>query len=150
MHSALKHIGIPILLAGAAFGIYHHFTSMRHADLVVFTKQRSVHFNVEIAATPEQETQGLMGRTSLAADAGMLFPIPDKNIIWMWMKNTQMSVDMIFIGEDQRITKIVPHNKPLDETPIMSDGPVLAVLEIADGMALMNQIDVGDKVDWVK
>lgn len=150
MNKYIRFALIPVAVAGA-FYFYSYHLGMRHADLAIFTQDnRTLHFNVEIAETSDQGKKGLQGRTSLKPNAGMLFLIPDGQIVWMWMKDTQIPVDMIFIAADHTITKIVPHNKPLDETPVQSDGPAAAILEIGDGLADANFIHLGDKVDWPK
>lgn len=103
-------------------------------------------FTVEIADDEAERQRGLMYRTSLAPDAGMLF-------IWnkaapraFWMRNTYIPLDIIYIGADGRIVSIAAMTEPFNETPVPSDGPALGVLEIAGGRAGQLGIAVGDRV----
>ncbi len=110
------------------------------------TARGSVTFRVEIADDEPERQQGLMYRTGLAPDAGMLF-------IWdraapraFWMKNTYIPLDIIYIGANGQIVSIAAMTEPYSETPIPSDGPALAVLEIAGGRAAELGIEIGDRV----
>jgi len=102
--------------------------------------------DVEVATTPEQETYGLMFRHSLPRDAGMLFLWPNDQMIMMWMKNTFIPLDMLFVRHDGTIAKIVTNAEPLSLTPLPSDGPVRAVVEINAGEAARRGLNPGDKV----
>lgn len=149
----MRKILIPIVLVITiilvAFFVLYPSDKMQHITLSIERQNNiPVAFNAEVAATERQGKTGLMHRTSLANNAGMLFPIPPGEIVWMWMKDTEIPIDMIFIGMDNTITKIAAHNKPHDETPVQSDGLIRAVLEINDGMATKSGIAVGDKVDY--
>jgi uncharacterized protein len=104
-------------------------------------------FTVELAQTPEQLAQGLMYRDRLPSRSGMLFIFPMVEETSMWMRNTQIPLDMLFIGADSRITHIVSNTRPFDERPIPSGGPVRGVLEINAGKAAELSIGVGDKVE---
>lgn len=104
-------------------------------------------FKVEIAETPEQLVQGLMYRDHLAPGAGMLFIFPMVKETSMWMHNTQIALDVLFIGADSKVTHIAANNRPYDERPIPSRGPVRAVLELNAGKAAELGIAVGDKVE---
>ena len=103
-------------------------------------------FDVELAVSPQQQAQGLMYRQSLAADAGMLFIYRPARPVSMWMKNTLIPLDMLFIAEDGEIVKTVERTVPLSLTTISSDGRVRAVLEINGGMASRLGIRPGDRV----
>ncbi len=103
-------------------------------------------FDVELAVSPQQQAQGLMYRPSLAADAGMLFIYRPAREVSMWMKNTVIPLDMLFIAEDGEIVKIVERAVPLSLTTISSDRRVRAVLEINGGMANRLGIRPGDRV----
>jgi uncharacterized membrane protein (UPF0127 family) len=104
-------------------------------------------FNVQVAATPEQQERGLMFVRSLAGDQGMIFPYDPPQNVAFWMKNTLIPLDMIFIRADGTIARIVTA-KPLDETTIPAGEPVAAVLEIRGGRAAELGIRTGDKADW--
>ena len=103
-------------------------------------------FDVELAVSPQQQAQGLMYRQSLAADAGMLFIYRPARPVSMWMKNTLIPLDMLFIAEDGEIVKTVERTVPLSLTTISSDDRVRAVLEINGGMVNRLGIRPGDRV----
>lgn len=104
-------------------------------------------FRVEVAATPAEQQKGLMFRTSLGPDEGMIFPNSPPAVRSFWMKNTVIPLDLIFIGPDRRILNI-GHGTPYALDPILSAGPAIGVLEIAGGRAAELGIAAGDKVAW--
>lgn len=104
-------------------------------------------FTVEIASTPEQRAQGLQGRRQLAADAGMLFDFGRIQPVLMWMKNTYLPLDIIFIRNDGRIVNIAPETTPESLAIIESAGLVKAVLEVPAGTAARLGIKAGDRVE---
>ncbi len=104
------------------------------------------HFTIELALTPEQQAQGLMFRRSLAPDAGMLFPHDSEQELLMWMKNTLIPLDMVFIRADGTISRIAERAVPLSLATISSDGPAAAVLEVNGGTAARLGLKPGDKV----
>ncbi|MEA2783417.1 MAG: uncharacterized protein QOK29_4961 [Rhodospirillaceae bacterium] len=114
--------------------------------LTIDTDRGSQAFKVELATTPEQMAVGLMYRRSLAPDAGMLFVYPSARQVAFWMKNTLIPLDMLFIGDDGRIRRIVERTVPLSETPIASLDEVRAVLELNGGTAERLGIKAGNKV----
>ena len=103
-------------------------------------------FTVEIAKTPRQQAQGLMFRRRLAADAGMLFLYAQPQIIRMWMKNTFIPLDMIFIGADGRIVSVVERTIPQSLETVSSAKPANAVLEVNGGTVSRLGIRPGDRV----
>ena len=103
-------------------------------------------FDVELAQTFEQRAQGLMFRRSLPWDAGMLFLYQRAGRASMWMRNTLIPLDMLFIERDGRIAHIAQRTVPLSLTPIESPGPVVAVLELNAGTTHRLGIEVGDRV----
>jgi len=105
------------------------------------------HFNVQVAATPDEQERGLMFYKSLRPDQGMIFPYDPPQDISFWMKNTLIPLDIIFIRLDGTIARITKA-KALDETPLPAGEPVAAVLEIRGGRAAELGIKPGDKVDW--
>lgn len=92
-------------------------------------------FDVEIARNPNELAYGLMNRTSMPADHGMLFVFPEEAERSFWMKNTLIPLDMIFIRADGTINSVHHSAIPHDLTPIYSKGPALAVLELNGGRA---------------
>ena len=103
-------------------------------------------FKVEVAETPEQRAQGLMFRQQLAGDAGMLFLFGSSEVRAMWMKNTLIPLDMLFIDETGKIVRIEQRTVPHSERAIVSGGPVAAVLEVNAGTASRLMIKPGDRV----
>ncbi|MDJ0685732.1 MAG: DUF192 domain-containing protein [Alphaproteobacteria bacterium] len=103
-------------------------------------------FDIEIARTGEQRAQGLMFRPSLPADAGMLFDYRRVQPVTMWMKNTMIPLDILFIDEDGIITHIVERAVPYSLKPLPSRGPVRAVLELNGGTVAKQGFRVGDRV----
>ncbi len=102
--------------------------------------------DVEIASTPEKQALGLMYRTSLPDTKGMLFPHKKPAELSMWMRNTYIPLDMVFIKADGTVHRIEAKAEPFSERIISSDGPVAAVLEIAGGAAERMGLKPGDKV----
>lgn len=103
-------------------------------------------FAVEMAVTPEQQAKGLMFRRELPEGQGMLFDFQKEQPTSFWMKNTYISLDMIFIRADGRILRIAENTVPLSEALVSSGGPVRAVLEVIAGTAKKLGIATGDRV----
>ena len=103
-------------------------------------------FTVEMALTTQQQDTGLMFRTMVPADTGMLFPWPQPQVSQMWMKNTIAPLDMVFIGPDHKIAAIADNTVPYSLRAISSGVPVIATLELQAGIAAAEDINVGDKV----
>ncbi|MBO9698261.1 MAG: DUF192 domain-containing protein [Sphingopyxis sp.] len=105
-------------------------------------------FNVEVARTDEEQARGLMFRTGLPADGGMLFPFEKPRIASFWMKNTLIPLDMVFIRADGSIDRIAENSIPESLEPVVSGGEVSAVLELAGGTAARLGIDETARVTW--
>ena len=105
-------------------------------------------FDVWIADTPERQQQGLMFVRDLPAMQGMLFPHEPPRVANFWMKNTYIELDMVFIGTDRHIIKIIERAQPFKLDSLSSDRPVSAVLEIKGGEAAKLGVRVGDLVSW--
>ncbi|GAB5461217.1 DUF192 domain-containing protein [Hoeflea sp. EC-HK425] len=114
--------------------------------LFIDTSKGPVGFTVELALTPENRATGLMNRQSMAADHGMLFRFDQTRDVLMWMKNTPLSLDMLFIAENGRIARIAENTVPYSETIIPSGSPVRYVLELNAGTAAKTGVSVGDRV----
>ncbi|OGS49864.1 MAG: hypothetical protein A3J40_12660 [Erythrobacter sp. RIFCSPHIGHO2_12_FULL_63_10] len=126
----------------------HPVSGLEVIDLSVITGETRRAFRVELAATQPDQARGLMFRTELGADEGMLFPSREPMVRSFWMKDTPLSLDIIFIGADGRIINIAANTTPYSLDSVMSDGPALAVLELRGGRAAELGIGPGDKVDW--
>ena len=105
-------------------------------------------FQVWIADTPPRQEQGLMFVRDLPASQGMLFPQDSPQVAHFWMKNTYIPLDMVFVGGDGRIAKIIANARPFSLAVLSSDVPVVAVLEIRGGEARQLALGVGDRVSW--
>jgi uncharacterized membrane protein (UPF0127 family) len=103
---------------------------------------------VEVADTADTQTRGLMYRQKLEPDHGMIFLFEDERSHSFWMKNTQISLDMIFIGRSGDIVGIHPNAEPLSLAPIDVGKPSRAVLEVAGGYAAAHGIAAGDRVTY--
>jgi hypothetical protein len=115
--------------------------------LTIVTHDGKQHvFNVEMALTPAQQTVGEMFRTSVPEDGGMLFDWGFAHESQMWMRNTLVPLDMVFINADGTIRAIAENTTPRSLAPIDSRGPVLATMELAAGVTAKLDIRVGDKV----
>jgi len=121
-------------------------TSLPTAKVVIDTQKGPVVFNVEVAADGASQEKGLMYRTTLATDAGMLFDFHQPNLVVFWMKNTPLSLDMLFIRADATVSTIAANTVPYSEDKIPASEPVRAVLEINGGRAVALGIQPGDKV----
>ena len=105
-------------------------------------------FDVEVARTDAEQDRGLMFRTSLPENGGMLFPFAKPRIGSFWMKNTLIPLDMIFVRADGSIDRIAENTIPESLEPVVSGGEVSAVLELAGGTAARLGIDESAKVTW--
>jgi uncharacterized membrane protein (UPF0127 family) len=103
-------------------------------------------FNIRVADTAERQELGLMYQTRLAADEGMLFPQAQPRIVSMWMKNTYIPLDMLFIDRRGRIVCLLAMTRPQSLEILTCPKPVKAVLEIGGGEAAERGIRVGDRV----
>lgn len=116
--------------------------------LTIASHGKTSSFTVEVARSPEEQAQGLMYRSALAPDRGMIFPFDAPRQASFWMKNTLIPLDMVFIRADGSIANIEANTVPLSLQPVYSNGDVAAVLEIAGGRSAELGIGPGDKVDW--
>ena len=114
--------------------------------LVIKTTEGEVRFMVEVANTPEELKTGLMHRTNLGFNSGMIFNIYPVRPTAMWMKNTKIPLDMLFVAPDATISMIKENAEPMSEELIISKEPVRAVIEINAGQVKRHGIKIGDKV----
>lgn len=105
-------------------------------------------FTIWLAESPQQQQQGLMFVRDLPPDRGMLFVATAPRVFTMWMKNTYIPLDMVFIGADHRIAKIAANTTPHSLDIISSDVPVAAILELKGGEAARRALHPGDRVSW--
>ncbi len=103
-------------------------------------------FQTEVMKTPEQRAKGLMFRQFMPEDRGMLFDFDREEPVAMWMRNTYIPLDMVFIRANGTIHRIHERAQPLDETTIPAGAPVRFVLEINAGVAARLGLKSGDRV----
>jgi len=133
-----------LMLAGAAGA--QAPTAFSRSSLEVASADGSHAFAVEVATSAEQLAQGLMYRRSLAADAGMLFDFGRVQPVSMWMKNTYIPLDMVFIAADGRVVGVAERAVPQSLAIIAAPAPVRAVLEVNGGTVARLGIRAGDQV----
>ena len=117
-------------------------------ELTVQRSGGSDTFHIWVAATPDQQEQGLMWIQQLPADHGMVFPLRAPRPMDMWMKNTYVPLDMLFFDASGKITHIQENAKPLSEDIISSGGVVAGVVEILGGEAARRGIHIGDHLKY--
>ena len=116
------------------------------ASLTIVSASGPHRFTVEVATTPAQMEQGLMFRAQLAPDAGMLFVLGRPQVAMMWMKNTLIPLDMLFVDAAGRIVNIHQRAVPQSLATIAAAAPVRAVIELNGGTAARLDIRPGDRV----
>lgn len=126
----------------------HPVSGLRLVDLTVNRAGKPLAFRVEVADTPEAQARGLMFRESLGDFEGMIFPSATPEPRSFWMKNTPLSLDIIFIGPDGRILNIAANTEPYSLASVSSKGPASAVLELRAGRAAALGIVPGDRVSY--
>ena len=128
------------------FSIGAELQQFPKAELTIISATGPHRLNVELAETPAQMTQGLMFRTSLAPDAGMLFDYREPTVATMWMRNTLIPLDMLFVDAQGRIVNIHERAVPQSLDVIAAAAPVRAVIELNGGTATRLGIRPGDRV----
>lgn len=139
---ALATIVVTLLLVVAPAGAF----STSDVPLVIETANGKAQFTVELALTPQEHSQGLMNRASMERDHGMLFDFGRERPVSMWMKNTILALDMIFIDASGTVAGVVANTVPFSETIISSPRAVKYVLEVNAGVAAEFGIAAGDRV----
>ncbi|EAQ28968.1 hypothetical protein NAP1_15253 [Erythrobacter sp. NAP1] len=116
-------------------------------DVTVVSGDERHTFTTELALTNAEQARGMMFRTEMGDDEGMLFPSYQPQARSFWMKNTPLPLDIIFIGPGNRITNIEA-GVPYSTDSVFSDGPAVAVFEIRGGLSEELGIKPGDMVEW--
>lgn len=142
---------LPPLFA-VATGLFSTFSEAQlqrfaTSELTIISKTGPHRFTVEVAATPAQMEQGLMFRRALADNAGMLFDFKQPTMATMWMRNTLIPLDMLFVDAQGRIVNIHERAVPESDNVIPAAAPVRAVIELNGGTAARLGIAPGDKVE---
>lgn len=145
--AALAGAVIALAVAGCALAEQKKKPDAVHLEAVtVVTKAGEKKFMVEIADTEPERERGLMFRSSMADDRGMLFEFQDLRDRAFWMHNTYIPLDIIYIAPNGKIVSIAANAQPFDDTPLPSYGPAKGVLEINGGLAAKLGIAPGDTV----
>lgn len=141
----ILQFGVAALMCGNA-SARAQLAQFPKSELTIETAKGPHKFAVEVATTPEQMEQGLMFRKSLAPDAGMIFDFKTPQPAMMWMKNTLIPLDMLFVDAQGRIVNIHERAVPGSLETIGSAAPVRAVIELNGGTAARLGIKPGDRV----
>ena len=135
-----------LMATGLSFGQSRRLQTFEKSSLVIATRTGRHDFHVEMAIRPKQQLQGLMFRRRMAVDAGMLFIYHRIQPASMWMKNTFIPLDMLYIDATGKIVGFHERAVPQSLEVITSNKPVKAVLEVNAGTVARLQIAVGDRV----
>ncbi|MCB0371633.1 MAG: DUF192 domain-containing protein [Muricauda sp.] len=129
-------------------------------ETISFTKEGELHifkiasdstsitFDIEIAETEYETQTGLMYRPSMEADQGMLFIFPNVSVRSFYMKNTEFPLDIIYIGENQKIVSFQKNAQPYNESSLPSEAPAKYVLELNAGLSDNMGLQVGDSISF--
>jgi hypothetical protein len=121
--------------------------AFERAPLAIVTAAGRQEFTVEVAKTDEQRAYGLMFKRAMPANEGMLLLYDKPQPIFIWMRNTYIPLDLVYIKADGTVESIYYGARPLDETSRPSQGDALGVLEINAGVARLIGIRPGDRVE---
>lgn len=126
----------------------HPVSGLPVIPLTISQNGKVHHFKVELAETPAQQAKGLMFRTEMGPDEGMIFPENPPRLATFWMKNTVIPLDIIFIGTDHRIMNVSANATPYSLDPRISDAAASGVLELNGGRLAELGFTPGAKVEW--
>jgi len=139
-------VSVPFI-GGVSYGAEGRIDFSR-SELSVLTARHKYKFNIEIATTPDQQERGLMFRKKMADRHGMLFLFTKSQMITMWMKNTYIPLDIIFINRKGVIVRIAKNAVPHSLDYISSGTPVISALEVNAGVTDRLEIKPGDRIDY--
>ncbi len=145
MNKLIKILALVLLVT--ACGQNENNPERELSELKIVTNNGNEVFMVETAQTEEEKRRGLMFRKTLDERKGMIFNMNTTRSTAMWMKNTFIPLDIIFIGEDNRIAKIYENARPHSEKLMVSSAPTRAVLELKAGMVKKFGIRIDDKIE---
>jgi uncharacterized membrane protein (UPF0127 family) len=137
----------PVAPPEAQAPLVHPESGLELIDVTVVSGDKRHSFVTELAASNEAQARGMMFRTQMGDDEGMIFPSYTPQMRSFWMKNTPLPLDIIFIGADNRIINI-GDGVPYSTASVASEGPALAVFEIRGGLSAELGIKPGDLVEW--
>jgi uncharacterized membrane protein (UPF0127 family) len=131
------------LMPAAQSALSAQLQTFERNEVVIETPAGPHEIAVELAVSPDQRAQGLMFRRELGKDEGMLFLYPSERVATMWMKNTLIPLDMLFIDANGKVVRIAERAVPQSTETISSEKPVRAVLELNGGTAARLGIETG-------
>lgn len=135
--------------AAPAAATTHPVSGLEVIPVTITTAQGTRTIHAEVARTPPEQARGLMFRTEMGPDEGMLFPYEDDpHVLGFWMRNTVLPLDIIFITPERRVLNIAANAVPYSEASLRSTGVAAAVLELNGGRAAALGIAPGDQLDW--
>ncbi len=135
-----------VCLIGVVFTFPATADPLAVEQLQIVTATGTHHLSVEVARTDEETEKGLMFRRSLPENGGMLFDLQQDQEVSMWMKNTFIPLDMLFVSHDGRIVSLALDAQPMSEALISSRALAAAVIELNAGMVKKLAVEVGDFV----
>lgn len=150
-----------VVIALLGFFIVNNFISNEpKVEYYTFTKEGELTFtdslgtlkakiDLEIADNDYERQLGLMNRKEMKENQGMLFIFPRQDYQSFWMRNTLISLDMIFVNEQKKIVTIHKNTKILSDQSYPASEPAMYVVEVLAGFAERHNIKVGDKIDWL-
>ena len=150
-----------VVIALLGFFIVNNFISNEpEVEYYTFTKEGELTFidslgtlkskiDIEIADNMYERSLGLMNRNEMKETQGMLFIFPKLELQSFWMRNTLISLDIMFVNDQKKIVTIHENTKILSETSYPSSEPSIYVVEVLAGFAERHNIQVGDKIDWM-
>ncbi len=154
-------IGV-IAIAVIGFFIYNNFLKTHESELeyYTFTKEGELTFtdslgtlkakiDLEIADNDYERQLGLMNRKEMKENEGMIFIFPKQDYQSFWMRNTLISLDMIFVNDKKKVVTIHKNTKTLSDQSYPSSAPSMFVVEVLAGFTDKHNIQVGDKIDWM-
>jgi uncharacterized protein len=143
-------IALLVLCTGSACALGKHapapFADLQQSDVQVITAGVRHHFKVWIADNEQSRERGLMFVRALPANRGMLFLFERPHFAAFWMKNTYLSLDIVFIDAQGIVVNIARNAEPLSLTPIPAAAPVIGVLELLAGTTEKMGLKAGDRV----
>ena len=124
----------------------------KDGNLSIHLLTRAIHVNIDIEIADEEpeRMRGLMDRFTLPENAGMLFIFPEEELRSFWMKNTYISLDIIYINSDKEIVSIQKYTQPQSTSSIPSEKQAKYVLEVNAGFSDKYMLQTGDKIDYTK
>lgn len=134
-----------LCLAGSA-SVLGDQTSVKVEQLIIATSSGAHPFLVEVMRTELERERGLMFRRALPEDRGMLFDFETERLVEMWMRNTFIPLDMVFISKSGKVVGLAENTEPLSDRIISSGAPAAGVLEVNAGVAAKIGLKIGDLV----